>query len=147
MERGGGGIEVSQEVGSRGQFSSTRGRWKVAKVLHTRRGGACHAEGAKWGLTRGGGYSIRWPCIGAENGNSCAGINRHEAENAKFSRERASDAPAPLDSTAPLGGALASPTARAPSLSRGSLCRSLSEIRAVCANERPYGSVRGVSGN
>jgi len=24
-------------------------------------------------------------------GNSCAGINRHEAENARFSRERVSD--------------------------------------------------------
>ena len=26
-----------------------------------------------------------------ENGNSCAGINRHEVENARVSRERASD--------------------------------------------------------
>ena len=26
-----------------------------------------------------------------ENGNSCAGINRHEVENARVSRERGSD--------------------------------------------------------
>jgi hypothetical protein len=37
--------------------------------------------------------------------------------------------------------------ARAPPVSRVSLCRSVSAIRAVCANQRPYGSVRGVSGN
>ena len=47
----------------------------------------------------------------------------------------------------PLDGTLASCTARAPSLSRASLRRHSSKIRAVCANERPYGSVRGVSGN
>ncbi len=32
-------------------------------------------------------------------------------------------------------------------VSRVSLRRQVSEIRAVCANERPYGSVRGVPGN
>ena len=31
------------------------------------------------------------PCREAQNGNPCAGINRHEAEDAKFLRERASD--------------------------------------------------------
>jgi hypothetical protein len=35
---------------------------------------------------------------GSQNGNSCAGINRHEAENAKVLRERASD---PLGLEAP----------------------------------------------
>jgi hypothetical protein len=29
--------------------------------------------------------------LGNQNGNSCAGINRHEVENARVSRERASD--------------------------------------------------------
>src|SRR5712691_7124421 len=44
-------------------------------------------------------------------------------------------------------GTLASRTSRAPSLSRATLRRQSSEIRAVCANERSYGSVRGVPGN
>src|SRR3974390_2115953 len=35
----------------------------------------------------------------------------------------------------------------APPLSRCALRRALSEIRTVCSNERPYGSVRGVPGN
>jgi len=42
---------------------------------------------------------------------------------------------------------VASPTSRAPSLSRATLHRQSSTIRAVCANERLYGSVRGVPGN
>src|SRR6516162_5336505 len=42
---------------------------------------------------------------------------------------------------------LASRTARAPSISRATLRRQSSKIRAVCANERMYGSVRGVPGN
>src|SRR5215469_3166345 len=42
-------------------------------------------------------------------------------------------------------GSLASATACAPSLSRRSLCRQSSEIRTGCANERPSGSIRGVS--
>ena len=42
---------------------------------------------------------------------------------------------------------LDSQTARAPSLPRDTLRRHPSEIGAVCANERPYGSVRGASGN
>jgi hypothetical protein len=36
-----------------------------------------------------------WPIFGSQIGNVCARINRHEAENARVSRERASD---PLDS-------------------------------------------------
>src|SRR5215467_1623559 len=50
-----------------------------------------------------------------------------------------------VDPHARAGGSLASATACAPSLSRGSLCRQSSEIRTGCANERPSGSVRGVS--
>jgi hypothetical protein len=40
---------------------------------------------------------------------------------------------------------MVSPTAGPPSLTRGSLCRQSSAIRTGCANERPSGSVRGVS--
>src|ERR1700756_60924 len=42
-------------------------------------------------------------------------------------------------------GSLASATASAPSLPRSSLRRQSSAIRTGCANERPSGSVRGVS--
>ena len=42
---------------------------------------------------------------------------------------------------------LDSQTARAPSLPRDTLRRHPSEIGAVCANERPYGSARGASDN
>src|ERR1700751_1739691 len=42
-------------------------------------------------------------------------------------------------------GSLASATASAPSLPRRSLRRQASPIRTGCANERPSGSVRGVS--
>ena len=57
------------------------------------------------------------------------------------------EAPAYLGSHPRLGCALASPTARAPSLSRATLRRQSSEIRAVCANERPSRAVRGVPSN
>ena len=53
----------------------------------------------------------------------------------------------PLGSDPSVDGTLATQTACAPSLSWRSLCRQSSKIRTVCANERPYGSVRGVSGN
>src|SRR5215831_89356 len=50
-----------------------------------------------------------------------------------------------VDPHACVRGLLASATARAPSLSRGSLCRQSSAIRTGCATKRPSGSVRGVS--
>ena len=49
----------------------------------------------------------------------------------------------PLGSDPSVDGTLATQTACAPSLSWRSLCRQSSKIRTVCANERPYGSVRG----
>ena len=48
-----------------------------------------------------------------------------------------------LDSASLIEYAMDSQTARAPSLPRYTLRRHPSEIGAVCANERPYGSVRG----
>ena len=57
------------------------------------------------------------------------------------------EAPAPSGPNVHSRGTLASRTSRAPSLSRATLRRQSSEIRAVCANERSYGSVRGVPGN
>jgi hypothetical protein len=57
-----------------------------------------------------------------------------------------SEAPA-LDAHAQTGRALASATARAPSLPGGSLRRYASAIRTGCANERSSGSVRGVLGD
>src|SRR6202165_1712453 len=56
-------------------------------------------------------------------------------------------APAQLGPNTTAGGALGPSTACAPSLSQCALRRSLSKIRTVCANERPYGSVRGVPGD
>src|SRR5262252_3431287 len=50
-----------------------------------------------------------------------------------------------VDPHASVRGSLASATARAPSLPRGSLCRQSSAIRTGCAKKRPSGSVRGVS--
>src|SRR5262249_5723479 len=55
------------------------------------------------------------------------------------------EAPVLVDPHASIRGPLASATARAPSLSRGSLCRQSSAIRTGCAKQRPSGSVRGVS--
>ena len=52
-------------------------------------------------------------------------------------------APAQLGANPEPGGTMASRTARAPSLSRAPLCCQPSKIRAVCARERSYGSVRG----
>src|SRR5215472_13090602 len=49
-----------------------------------------------------------------------------------------------VDPHACVRGLLASATARAPSLSRASLCRQSSAIRTGCAKKRPSGS-RGVS--
>jgi len=57
------------------------------------------------------------------------------------------EAPAHGDSNVQPRNPVASPTSRAPSLSRATLHRQSSAIRAVCANERLYGSVRGVPGN
>src|SRR6516164_5310199 len=57
------------------------------------------------------------------------------------------NAPSPRGPNVCTRETLASRTARAPSLSRATLRRQSSEIRAVCANERKYGSVRGVPGN
>src|SRR6516164_9135574 len=50
-----------------------------------------------------------------------------------------------VDSHARARGSLASATACAPSIPCSSLLRQTSEIRTGCANERPSGSVRGVS--
>src|SRR5215472_4477214 len=50
-----------------------------------------------------------------------------------------------VDPHACVRGSLASATACAPSLPRGSLCRQSSAIRTGCAKKRPSGSVRGVS--
>src|SRR5262245_17306064 len=50
-----------------------------------------------------------------------------------------------VDPHASVRRSLASATARAPSLPRGSLCRQSSAIRTGCAKKRPSGSVRGVS--
>jgi len=52
-----------------------------------------------------------------------------------------------LDAHAQTGRALASSTARAPSLSCYTLRRQSSAIRTGCANERPSGSVRGAVSN
>jgi hypothetical protein len=52
-----------------------------------------------------------------------------------------------LDPCPRIGCALASHTARAPSLSCSSLRRQSSAIRTGCANERPSGSVRGATSN
>jgi len=57
------------------------------------------------------------------------------------------ETPAPSGSHAPPGGTVDSPTERARSVSRASLRRRVFEIRAVRANERMDGSVRGISGS
>ena len=56
-------------------------------------------------------------------------------------------APAQLGPNGTFGPTMAPGSACAPSLSRCALRRAASEIRTVCANECPYGSVRGISGN
>ena len=56
-------------------------------------------------------------------------------------------APAQLGTNRPSGRPLAPDPACAPPLPQCALRRKPSEIRAVCANERPYGSERGVPGN
>lgn len=66
---------------------------------------------------------------------------------ARESASPQSAAPPHLGPNAPLGGTVASSTARRPSLAAATLCRHSSEIGAVCAKERSYGSVRGVLGN
>ena len=60
MERGGGGVEVSQEVGSRGQFSSApgAGRWQRYSV-HGMGEPAMPNEPS--GACRRGGTGIDWP--------------------------------------------------------------------------------------
>ena len=57
------------------------------------------------------------------------------------------ETPAPLDPNASLGGPMVSQTARASLISRVSPRRSVSAITAVCANQCPYESMRGVPGN
>src|SRR5215831_2729787 len=57
------------------------------------------------------------------------------------------EAPAQLGPNEPIGATMAPGSACTPSLPRCALCCASSEIRTVCANKRPYGSVRGVPGN
>src|ERR1039458_9420127 len=66
---------------------------------------------------------------------------------ARESASPQSAAPPHLGPNAPPGGTVASCTARRPSLAAAALCPYSSEIGAVCAKERSYGSVRGVLGN
>lgn len=51
-----------------------------------------------------------------------------------------------LETFSAMGATLDSKTASTTSLAGATLCRYSSAIRAVCANERQYGSVRGVAG-
>ncbi|SPE30786.1 hypothetical protein SBA2_540002 [Acidobacteriia bacterium SbA2] len=55
--------------------------------------------------------------------------------------------PLVLGSDGKTGCPLVARPARAPSLAERAVCRYASALGAVCANQRPYGSVRGVRGD
>jgi len=62
---------------------SESGAWRSRKRLPKRE--------LQLGGSKDGGWVYTDPEAASQNGDSCAGINRHEAENARVLRERGSD--------------------------------------------------------